>query len=221
MVKKKILLINPSNPRYNKRLLPPLSLTTIAAYIPQKYDIEIVDNNLEKIKYDADLVAITVNTYTARIAYEISEKFLERNIPVILGGNHPTIVPNEAIKYCTAVVIGDGELVWKQILKDFESRRLKKWYKSKFFNFDHSKLPRRDLLQNRYFLESIETLRGCPFNCEFCSVTRFHGGKFRYKPIDLIKKEIESLDRKNLFIVDDNLIGAGVNSLKRIIELLR
>ncbi|MFO7795096.1 MAG: B12-binding domain-containing radical SAM protein [Promethearchaeati archaeon] len=221
MVKKKILLINPSNPRYNKRLLPPLSLTTIAAYIPQNYDIEIVDNNLEKINYNADLVAITVNTYTARIAYEISKKFLERNIPVILGGNHPTIVPNEAIKYCTAVVIGDGELVWKQILKDFESRRLKKWYKSGFFNFEYSKLPRRDLLQKRYFLESIETLRGCPFNCEFCSVTRFHGGRFRFKPLDFIEKELESLNRKNLFIVDDNLIGAGTTSSKRIIDLLR
>jgi len=148
MAKKKILLINPLNQNYVKRLFPPLSLTTIAAYIPRTYDVEILDENLEKIHYNADLIALTVNTYTAKRSYEIARKCHELHIPVILGGIHPTILPNEAKDYANCVVIGESEKIWIKLLKDYENGSLKKFYKAHLYDFKREKvkIPRRDLL---------------------------------------------------------------------------
>ncbi|TXT64168.1 MAG: hypothetical protein BAJALOKI1v1_600002 [Promethearchaeota archaeon] len=222
MVKKKILLISPRNQNYAKKLFPPLSLTNIAAYIPEKYDIQIIDENLEKIQFDADLVAVTVNTCTARRAYEIANEWTQLKIPVILGGIHPTVLPSEAEKYSTSVVIGESEEIWTSLLNDFEKDALKKRYHASLFNFKKTnvRLPRRDFLKKRYIFESLETVRGCPFNCHFCSVTRFYGGRYRFKPLKMIEKEIESMNKKSLFIVDDNLIGFGSIAEKRTLELL-
>jgi radical SAM superfamily enzyme YgiQ (UPF0313 family) len=223
MAKKKILLINPLNQNYVKRLFPPLSLTTIAAYIPRTYDVEIIDENLEKIHFDADLIALTVNTYTANRSYKIARKCQDLHIPVILGGIHPTVLPNEARSYANSVVIGESEEIWTKLLQDYEKDNLKKFYRAPFYDFkkERVKIPRRDLLHKKYFFDSFETVRGCPFNCHFCSVTRFYGGKYRFKPLDVIKKEIESFNKNTIFIVDDNLIGFGKIAEKRTIELLK
>ncbi|MEM2109072.1 MAG: radical SAM protein [Candidatus Odinarchaeota archaeon] len=216
---KKIVLVNPSTPEYAMKLFPPLSLASLAAFIPDDYEVKIIDNNFQRLDYDADLAAITANTYSIRRAYLIANQFRERGIPVVLGGNHPSILPEESMRYADSVVVGDGELVWQNLLQDLEEGKLRKVYKSGLFDFSKFKIPRRDLIKNEYKFESFETVRGCPLDCYFCSVTRFHGRTYRYKPLNYLKKEVESLKKKNVFIVDDNIIGVGGKAVGRAVEL--
>ena len=112
----KIILINPPTPGYNMKLFPPLNLITIASHVPERYELKLVDNNFEKIDHDADIACITANTYSIREAYEISTQYRKQGTTIILGGNHPTILPEEAIKFADCVVIGDGEPVWEELL---------------------------------------------------------------------------------------------------------
>ncbi len=221
MPNSKILLINPPTPQYNMKLFPPLNLITIASHIPENYEVKLIDNNFEKLEYDADLVCISANTYSIRRAYNISNKYRKKGIPVIIGGNHPTILPEEAKSFSDSVVIGDGEPIWNELLKDYHNGNLKKYYKSRFFNFEEAKIPRRDLLRRSYSFDSLETVRGCPFDCDFCSVTRFHGRTYRFKPLKNIEKEVESLQKNRIFIVDDNIIGYGGKAEERTIDLFK
>lgn len=206
---KRILLINPATPGYTMRLFPPLTLAVLAGAIPDKYDVSIIDENVEALSLDGDLAAISANTYSIRRAYEIAAMCRQIGIPVIMGGNHPSILPEEASLYADSVVVGDGERVWPEVLNDFEGKRLKRIYKPDRYSFELPLLPRRDLLSNRYRFESMETARGCPFNCYFCSVTRFHGAWWRLKPRGLIEQELRQLRGKTLFLVDDNIIGSS------------
>ena len=130
MPNSKILLINPPTPQYNMKLFPPLNLITIASHIPENYEVKLIDNNFDKLEYDYDLVCISANTYSIRRAYNISNKYRKEGIPVILGGNHPTILPEEAKVFSDSVVIGDGEPIWNELLTDYQNGNLKKYYKS-------------------------------------------------------------------------------------------
>ena len=204
---RRILLINPATPAFPMRLFPPLALAVLAGAIPEAYDVTIVDENIENLTFEGDLAAITANTYSIRRAYEISRIFREKGIPVILGGNHPSILPEEAALHADTVVIGDGETVWQEILNDFEQKKLKKFYTPGRYGFNLPLLPRRELLSHKYHFDSLETVRGCPFNCHFCSVTRFHGATSRLKPLEVIEQELKQFRGKTLFLVDDNFIG--------------
>ncbi len=190
-------------------LFPPLALAVQAGAIPETYEVSIIDENIAPISFDADLVGITANTYSIRRAYEISQAFRDRGIPVVLGGNHPSILPNEAAACADSVVIGDGEKVWPELLKDFEKGELKKFYRPERYYFDLKLLPRRNLFSKHYRFNSLETVRGCPFDCDFCSVTRFHGALCRSKALETVEQELEKLQGKALFLVDDNFIGPG------------
>ncbi|MBU1564102.1 MAG: B12-binding domain-containing radical SAM protein [Proteobacteria bacterium] len=224
---KKIVLINPA---YRTKLLekvrvlalPPLNLLMLGAYTPPDFSVEIVDEAFEDINYDikADLVGITCMTPLAPRAYEISREFRRRGTPVVLGGIHPSMLPDEAQDYADAVVVGEGEEVWPELLNDFLAGGLKKRYTA-VARPDLSELlaPKRELLRNKYFVQTVQTSRGCPHNCRFCSVTKFNGGHFRMRNIDNVIREIEALPDKRLFIIDDNIIGAGDICLKRAFEL--
>ena len=217
----KILAISPLNPLNDGASLPPLGLVTVASYIPNNYDIRLIDESREKINYDADLALISANSITIRRAYELCKEFSRRDVPVILGGIHASLMPEEAQKYATSIVVGNGEGVWNGIINDFEKGRLKKVYKPEFFDLTKSKIPKRSLLKNRYFFDSLETSRGCPFNCEFCSVTQLNGAAYRCKPLELVRKELDTIKKKNVFLVDDNILGAGKKAEERAINLLR
>lgn len=220
MGNRKLLLISPENPFGGGSIVPPLGLATNASYIPDRYDVTIADENVEHPNYSSvDLAAITANTVTARRAYRLCEQFRAQRIPVVLGGIHPSVMPEEAGRYADAVVVGNGENAWKELLEDFERGRLKKFYRPETFNLTQSAAPRRDLLKGRYFVDSLQTSRGCPFDCDFCSVTRLYGGQYRYKPLDRIRKELESLRTKNVLIVDDNILGAGKKAEQRALRL--
>ena len=215
-----MLLISPKDPFGGRSVIPPLGLATNASYIPDKYDVMIVDENIKQVNYSgADLVGVTANTITARRAYRLCEEFREKGVPIVLGGIHPSVMPEEAGSYADAVVVGNGENVWKELLEDFERGRLKKVYRPGTFDLAQSAVPRRDLLKGRYFFDSLQTSRGCPFDCEFCSVTRLYGGEYQYKPLGTIRKELESLRTRNVLLVDDNILGVGKKAERRALQL--
>ncbi len=192
--------------------LPPLSLATVAAATPTHVDIEIVDEAIEPINYDsgADLVGITTLTRFAPHAYEIADRFRKNGAKVVMGGMHPSALPEESIKHCDSVVVGEAEMVWPTLVNDFEKNRLKKLYKCKdYVDMSIIRPPRRDLYKKeRYiFTHLVQTSRGCPFNCSFCSVTRFFGKTFRARPVQSVINEIRNMNTKFVGFSDDNIFG--------------
>lgn len=220
---KKILLISPA---YRTKLLenvrvlalPPLNLGLIASHTPAGYDVRIIDEAFDDIDYDTDvdLVGITCMTPLAPRAYEISREFRKRGIIVVLGGIHPSMMCEEAGQHADSVVIGESEELWPQLLHDFSTGNLQKYYRSENRpDITYLPAPRRDLLTNKYFVQTVQTSRGCPHNCKFCSVTRFNGGQYRMREISHVIAEINSIKDKRLFIIDDNIIGSGSKSINR------
>ena len=222
----KVKLIAPAVVDENKRgmqgrvfQLPPLTLATIAAATPEHVDVEITDEAIEPINYncDADLVGVTALTRFAPRAYEIADRFRQWGTKVVLGGLHPSALPEEAIQHCDSVVIGEAESVWPSLIKDFQKNQLKKFYKSKnFIDLSLVRQPRRDLYKKeRYlFTHLIQTTRGCPFNCSFCSVTKFFGKTFRTRPIECVINEIRKMRTKFLGFSDDNIFGNRIYARK-------
>ncbi len=192
-----------------------LSLATVAALFPRDTKIEIINDGIEEIDYneEVDLVGITSITATAPRAYEIADRFRERGITVILGGMHVSALPEEAIKHADSIVIGEAEGQIKPLVKDFKDGKLKKFYRCKTRpDLKKIPLPRTDLYKkkNKYYKEMhlIQTTRGCPFNCDFCSVTHFFGQTYRTRAIEDIVREIKTVSRRTLiFFVDDNIAG--------------
>lgn len=212
----KLLLVNPSSRgkstglgAYKSSSSAPLALAYIAALTPKNYTIKIIDENIEPMDYsDVDIVGIT--SYTAQIhrAYEIAGKFQARNIPVVMGGIHVSMVPDEALKYCSSVVIGEAEGVWAKVLTDFENGCLKQKYEGPAIPLKDLPIPDRSLLKNgKYLWGSVITSKGCPMDCSFCSVTRFNGRRFRRRPVDSVVEELATIKNKFVFILDDNLLG--------------
>jgi radical SAM superfamily enzyme YgiQ (UPF0313 family) len=204
--------------------LPPFSLAAVAAATPDDVEVQIIDESIEPIFYesDCDLVGITVLTRFAPHAYEIAQRFREKGVKVVLGGMHPSAVPEEAINYANSVVIGEAENVWELLLNDFKQNKLKKFYKSETYP-DLSKIspPRRDLFKkNRYFFTNIvQTTRGCPFNCNFCSLTKFFGVKYRTRPVESIVNEVKNLNTNFIGFLDDNIFGNPTYSKKLLSAL--
>jgi radical SAM superfamily enzyme YgiQ (UPF0313 family) len=221
----KILFISPGWPK--GRLwgeltfkFPSLSLAAIAAVTPPEWEIELCDNSFEALDYstDADIVALTAMTAQITRAYEIADAFRARGKTVVIGGFHASNLPDEARLHCDAVVVGEGELVWPQLLADWRAGRLQPFYKSAaLMEMDRIPAARRDLFKGKGYLltNTIQTTRGCPYDCEFCSVTAFYGRKYRKRPIDQVLQELEGLRKGNAFIffVDDNIVADRSYSL--------
>lgn len=224
---KKILLINPAfkgslHSNIKVLAIPPLNLAMIARYTPEQYDVEIVDEAVEDLDFDtpADLVGITCMTPLAPRAYEIAEQFRKRGVPVVMGGIHASYMPEEALRYVDTVVVGEAENTWPQVLEDFENGRMQKIYKTcDQPDIENLKAPRRDLLRGKYFVETVQTGRGCPIGCHFCSVTAFNGPRYRLRSINSVIEEIKTIKSKRIFIVDDNIVGSGNKYIRRAREL--
>src|SRR5512135_53485 len=220
---KKILLINPAykgslHSNIKVLALPPLNLAIIARYTPDHYDVQIVDEAVENLDLDAavDLVGITCMTPLAPRAYEIAASFRARGVPVVMGGIHVSYMTEEALQYADAVVVGEGENIWPKLLEDFELGRMQRVYRAcELPDVENLLAPRRDLLRGKYFVDTVQTGRGCPINCNFCSVTAFNGSRYRVRNIDSVIDEINSIKSKRIFIVDDNIVGQGPRFIKR------
>jgi len=208
----RVLLIVPHIPAGGGKLAPHLGIITLAALTPPDIDVSVVDENLEKINFDekVDMVGITAMTPTVTRAYEISDSFRQKGVPVVMGGFHPSFMPQEAIQHCDSVVIGEADAIWHNVLRDIESRKLKKFYKQNGFgSLDNMPVPRRDLLRRKSYImfNTVETSRGCPFQCSYCSVSAFFGNTHRSRPVSDVLREVETLKGILIFFVDDNIVG--------------
>lgn len=215
----KLLLVAPGWPK--GRLwgelgfkFPSLSLAALAAVTPHQWQVGLVDENIETIDFDseADLVAITAMTPQAPRAYRIADSFRERGVPVVMGGFHASNLPDEALEHVDAVVVGEGELVWPRLLEDREKGSLARLYRaSDLLAMGEIPPARREVFHGKRYLftNTLQTTRGCPHDCEFCSVTAFYGRKYRKRPVESVLRELETLRGKNsfAFFVDDNLVG--------------
>lgn len=225
---KKLLLINPvQDARLSLGVvlpirIPPLGLGYVAALTSSDWDIKIIDENTERLLFeDADLVGITTHTSNAPRAYEVSEYYKKKNIRTVMGGTHASMLPDEAIQFVDSVVIGEAESVWPQVLHDFENKKLKKFYQGLRISPEEFVRHRGDLFKsNKYHIKVyIESARGCPMDCEFCSVTTLYGRSYRQRSVEDVLNELEATDGKNVLFVDDNILGYGEKAEERASRL--
>jgi radical SAM superfamily enzyme YgiQ (UPF0313 family) len=187
-----------------------LSLLTVAAETPADARVQIVDEQIDEIPWDGDydLVGITCMTAAAPRAYEIAGWFRTRGVPVVLGGMHPTLVPDEAVRHADAICVGDAEGVWGRIVADARAGKLSGIYRSDSPRCLAGLRPvPRHLLARRHYgtLQAVQATRGCPNRCAFCAVSAFHGGRFRSRPVEEVVAEVAALPRRFFMFVDDSL----------------
>ncbi|HLK49595.1 MAG TPA: radical SAM protein [Bryobacteraceae bacterium] len=204
----------------------PLAPCLLAALTPERHQVSLVDmffGDAVEYEADVDVVALTVRTPLAPIAYSIADKFIQRGKKVIFGGPHVFAFPEEAKQHASAVAIGEGEDLWPQILEDIERNQLKHFYVAGPYaaetlpgpvwhikqrpSLDRLPMMRRDLLpRHRYGMDSIFTTRGCPNHCRFCPVTDIFGARIRHRPIDQVVAEVATLGPR-YYNFDDSVFG--------------
>ncbi len=203
--------------------MEPIAPALIAALTPKDTEIRFFDDRVEKIDFDekTDLVSMPVETFTAKRAYQISAEFRKRNIPVVLGGIHPTMLPEEAADYCDSVVVGEAESIWKNVIEDFKKGRLQKFYHGGKSMFE-GVIPDRSIFRGKYYLPIalVETGRGCVFSCDFCSIYAIHNKTHRRRNVNDIVAELKGLKQKTVFLVDDNITANAV-AAKELFRAIR
>ncbi|PLX11804.1 MAG: B12-binding domain-containing radical SAM protein [Marinilabiliales bacterium] len=225
---KKLILINPRNLlkkgllKYIDSKFPPLGLGIIAALTPKDWEIEIIDENFDDFEFkQADLVGFTAFTSNAYRAYQIASVYKEKGITTIMGGIHATMCSDEALQYMDVVVKGEAESVWLNVIRDFENGEIKQLYEGPRLSAENIPSARHDLFHDNYMFSSVQTTRGCPWTCDFCSVTAFNGTAYRQRDTEVVLDEIEQTKGEKLLFVDDNLIGYSKKSVRRTIDLLK
>lgn len=192
--------------------MEPLPIATLAGLTPDGVELRFHDDRLESIPFDepTDAVALPVETYTARRAYQIGNRYRQRGIPVILGGFHPTLVPDEAARFADTIVTGEAEAVWPEVVDDLAHGTLKARYHGERTDLSGIAVDRSIFQGKRYLpIGLVETGRGCRFPCEFCAIQTFFERSYRARPTGDVIRELESLrsSKKLYFFVDDNFAG--------------
>jgi radical SAM superfamily enzyme YgiQ (UPF0313 family) len=214
----KLVLIKPNIGRREHSLyvdegrMEPLQLGILAALTPKDIAVVMYDDRMEKIPYDepADLAAITVETFTARRAYEIGGEYRKRGVPVVMGGMHAMLMPDEIKEYADAVLIGDAEDVWQEMLRDFSLNGLKREYRAvQPLVPQKGVITRRDIFEGKGYLPItlLQFSRGCKYHCNFCASSTYFSGRHYCREVDEVIEEIRSQKRKLLFFVDDNIVS--------------
>lgn len=202
--------------------MQPLAIAVLSGLTPANWDRHLFDDRLEEIDYDrpTDLVAISVETYNAMRAYQIAAEYRKRNIPVIMGGFHPTFCPEEVLERADAICIGEAEGMWEEVLSDIAGGKLKRIYKSQPPESIKT-IVDRDIFAGKNYLDInlVEYGRGCKFKCKFCSITAFHNATYRRRNVSEIIAELEQLKGKNIFFVDDNIV-ANIPELKELLKAM-
>jgi radical SAM superfamily enzyme YgiQ (UPF0313 family) len=232
----RLYLINPCNPlvslvnvkgsRWNRyRVWKPLGLLVLAGLTPPQWELTIIDENLGMRDYAAmprpDLVGITAFTSQASRAYEVAGEFRREGVPVVMGGIHATMCRREAMQHVDSVVTGEAEGVWAKVLDDARRGQLQRTYAGEHVDMAEAPPARQDLLNEGYAFGSIQTTRGCPLDCSFCSVSAFNGKHYRHRPVDHVIQELRTVRQKWVLVVDDNLIGTSEAHVERAKELFR
>jgi len=225
---KRLVLINPVNLKRTgltvnrSSRFPPIGLGLVAALTPRPWEVELVDENWGPFAYrEADLVGITAFTASANRAYEIAAAYRGRGVPVVMGGIHASMCSEEALRFVDAVVVGEAEAVWPKVVADAERGELQPMYRGERGDLAGLPQPRRDLFHPDYMFASVQTSRGCPMDCEFCSVTAFNGRHYRRRPVEEVLGELEGIPERMLFFVDDNIIGYGKESREHALAIFR
>jgi radical SAM superfamily enzyme YgiQ (UPF0313 family) len=205
--------------------MEPLPAAQLAGLTPRGINVAFHDDRMEEIPYDepTDLVAITVETYTARRAYQIATGYRRRGVPVVMGGFHPTLVPEEVAEYAEAVVVGEAEATWPGLLADFQQGQMKRVYRAQSRPDISQTMPDRSIFGRKRYLPFalIEAGRGCTQHCEFCAIQAGFGASQTMRSPRVIAEEIAALrGHKNLFFfVDDNIV-AHLDKAKELFEAL-
>jgi radical SAM superfamily enzyme YgiQ (UPF0313 family) len=208
----KVTLIYPAIGAYeDEACMEPLSLGALAGFTPPDVDVVLYDDRLEEIPYDepTDLVGISVQIYTARRSYEISAEYRKRGVPVILGGMHVSLLPEEASEHADSILISDAEQVWHQVIEDARHGQLKPVYQGQPGIAQPDTFTRRDLYRGKKYLpiSLLQFGRGCRFTCTFCATSAYFHHRHYYRLVEHVLQEIEKQERKVLFFVDDNIVS--------------
>ena len=232
----RLYLINPTNPlvscvaakenRWNKyRIWKPLSLLVLARVTPPEWEVTILDENLRRPDYAAlprpDLVGITAFTSQAPRAYQIAAHFRGLGGPVVMVGIHATMCVDEVLDRVDSVVSREAETIWPRVLKDAQAGTLERHYDGGHVPVEDLVPARQDLLPEGYAFGTIQTTRGCPLNCSFCSVTTFNGAQYRQRPVEDVVREFGTIPEKRVLVVDDNLVGIRRDHIARAKQLFR
>jgi radical SAM superfamily enzyme YgiQ (UPF0313 family) len=217
-----VTLIYPSmGRRIRAAQMQPLTIAALAGVTPDEIELSFFDDRIEDVNYDAptDLVGISVQTFTAKRAYEIADEFCRRKVLVVLGGFHVSAVPDEAAQHADAIVVGQAEELWPRLLEDARHGRLQRVYQQQQRPSLQGLRYSRNIFQGKKYLHihMVEFGRGCPYSCGFCSVSQFFGRRKDCRPVGEVIDEIRALPRGLIEFVDDNLIG----DLPKVKELLR
>lgn len=204
--------MRPMDTLLKTRMSPSLAIYTLVALTPEKHEVIVVNENIEKIDYelDVDLVAITVTVDVFSRAIQIASKFRNRGIPTIAGGIHISSQPQEAMKYFSSICVGMAERIWKKVLSDVEAGSLQKCYcDMDNIRGDEIVSPAYDKIdKSKYFYTNIiSTSRGCPFKCDFCYNSSKNSPDYIKRPIENVLNEIKSLRSRHIMFIDDNFIG--------------
>jgi radical SAM superfamily enzyme YgiQ (UPF0313 family) len=201
--------------------MEPLAIAVLASLTPPEHELRFFDDRLEPVDYDhrPDLVAINVETYTARRAYQIAHRFQGAGARVVMGGFHATLCPDEVMEHADAVVTGSAEPVWREVLEDFKAGRLQRRYEGR--TAFASELPDRSIYGKKKYtsITLVETGRGCRFACEFCSICSFFNRQWMPRPVEDVIREINSTRGRMYFFIDDNL-GADRSHFRKLLQAL-
>lgn len=226
---KKLLLINPANQKRKGFIedastrFTPLGLGIVAALTPPDWEIEFIDESFELFTYrDADLVGFTGFTSNAPRAYDIAAIYRAKGIHTVMGGIHATMCTAEVAKYMDTVVCNDAEGIWPQVVADFEKGEIKSIYQGGYVDPKLIKQPRREIYKKYpYAYDLVQTSRGCPIGCDFCSVTQMCGQTYRERDVEDVLNELEKTSCKLLIFADDNLVNNSKRAQERAIRLFK
>lgn len=223
----KITFIRPNlYPARSRDALEPVVFGILRGLTPPDDECVLYDERIEPIPLgeQTDLVAITVETFTARRAYQIAAHYVRKGVPVVLGGYHPTFRPQEALQFANSVVVGDAEGVWPQIVEDVRVGNLQRLYRGGNDSIDQLSVDRSIFAGKSYRpVALVQFGRGCKYNCDFCSIHAFYGTSLRWRGIDQVVQELSQSGRRFVFLTDDNLFNRDdkLNELLAAIRPLR
>ena len=207
----RITFIRPSmTPGHSRDVLEPMVFAILHALTPTRIERRLYDERLECVPFDepTDLAVLTVDTYSARRSYQIAALYHQRGIPTVMGGYHPTLCRDEALRFATSVVSGDAESVWPDVLTDAEQGNLARTYEGRKPDLAGVRFDRGLFVGKPYRrVHLVQSGRGCRFACDFCSVHAFYGNGVRHRPVSDVVEELKAAEKRYAYFTDDDLFA--------------